>query len=284
MARKIARADKERPGGPPEGADERLEEAEAAIEKLRPPYDPLGTDNVMKRRQRVAFGNDGKFRWPEGVQNLWVENKVKWLKSLKGKFVPRGAKPWDPPKFKFVCVNVRLSAKQSSNTKIVNQVVDEMRRITGRHPFFNRCSVNSQHTGFRAGQICGVSVRLSGKLMNDFLNRLNTIVLPRVRDFEGLWPNSFTNHGDYWFSLPDQECFRELDEVLDQREITHPIDIGIVNNRFTQPDGLKMMKDFGFPFRDDLKPPRGWVHNPRVFRGKKPKMEKGRTGMHKKSR
>merc|ERR1712151_523583 len=95
---------------------------------------------------------------------------------------------------------------------------------------------------------------MHGRTMMDFLTRLNTIVLPRIRDFEGLWPNSFNNMGHYFFTVNGQEPFRELDDMLDEREISHDFGIGIIMNRHTQPDGMKLMKDFGFPFTDELKP------------------------------
>merc|ERR1719356_2409522 len=86
--------------------------------------------------------------------------------------------------------------------------------------------------------------------MMDFLTRLNTLVLPRVRDFEGLFPTSVDNYGNFHMTLENQEPFKELDELIDSREVVHGFYIDIVNNCFTQPDGLKLMKDFGFPFGD----------------------------------
>jgi large subunit ribosomal protein L5 len=179
-----------------------------------------------------------------------VEAYRQWLCQRKGKHVPYGAKPWDKPRFKKVCLQVRLKAKQASNTKIINQVVEELRRVSGMHPRLTRAKESINAFGWRKGDVCGAAVTIYGPKMYDFLERLNTIILPRIRDFEGLHPSSFDNRGNFWMGFENQEAFKELDELIDSREIVHGFDLGILNNCLTQPDGLKLMKDFGFPFGD----------------------------------
>eukprot|EP00434_Breviolum_minutum_P009238 symbB.v1.2.008141.t1/scaffold509.1/size193965/11 len=190
----------------------------------------------------------GKREYTLDQQSNRKETKSKWLRKLKGKFVYRGPKPYDPDRFTKVSMSIKLQPKQASNTKIMNQVIEELRRISGKHPVVCKAKVDNAKTKLRKGDVCGAKVSLEGQLMHDFLARLNTIILPRVRDFEGLYPNSFDNNGNFWFSVPSQEAFRELDELVDQREIVHGFQIGILNNCFTQPDALKLMKEFGFPF------------------------------------
>lgn len=182
-----------------------------------------------------------------------VAKTLKFLKTLKGKFVPYGPKPWHEPRFVKVCIQARLDVKQGANTKIVNQVTEEVRRISGRHPRIIKARHNVAKFSQRVGDTVGVGVTLYGQKMRDFLTRLNTIILPRVRDFEGLYANSFDNFGNFWFSLPSQEPFKELDDLVDSRELVHGFDIGILNNCFTQPDGLKLMQQFGFPIGDPRK-------------------------------
>eukprot|EP00929_Paragymnodinium_shiwhaense_P080999 TRINITY_DN4228_c0_g1_i1.p1 TRINITY_DN4228_c0_g1~~TRINITY_DN4228_c0_g1_i1.p1 ORF type:complete len:389 (-),score=108.66 TRINITY_DN4228_c0_g1_i1:235-1260(-) len=179
-----------------------------------------------------------------------VEHQKAWLRKLKGKFVPYGPKPWDKRQFTKVCIQAHLEAKQAANTKILNQCVEEIRRLSGKHPRVVKAKVNNANFGWRIGAPCGVAVTLRGQLMYDFLARLNTVVLPRVRDFEGLFPNSFDAYGNFWMHFSSQEPFRELDALIDERQLVHGFEVGIVNNALTQPDGLKLMKDFGFPFGD----------------------------------
>jgi len=194
-----------------------------------------------------------------------VEKRTQWLRSLKGKFVPWGPKPWDKPRFTKVCIQSRLQAKQAANTKILNQVVEEIRRISGKQPYITKARVNVAALQWRKGMQCGVAVTLKGDKMMDFLNRLNTLILPRVRDFEGLWPTSVDNWGNFWMGFENQEPFKELDALVDSRELVHGFDVGIINNCFTQADGLKLMKDYGFPFGDPrppkVKPEPLWMAN-----------------------
>lgn len=186
----------------------------------------------------------------EAMQFDRVGKIAQWLGTLKGKFVPYGPKPWNSPRFTKVNIQVRLKPAQAGNTKIMNQCIEELRRISGMHPRIVKARKNVAAFGWRVGMPCGVAVTMYGDLMMDFLKRLNMIILPRVRDFEGLHPSSITNFGNFWMGIDSQEPFKELDELVDQREIVHGFDVGIHTNCLTQPDGLALMKDFGFPFGD----------------------------------
>lgn len=191
------------------------------------------------------------FRMEDETVSMMYERvaaKKALLKKTKGKFVPYGPKPWDKPQFTKVCIQTRLKVKQAGNTKILNQVVEEIRRLSGKHPYVVKAKHNVASFGWRVGYPCGVAVTLQGRLMLDFLARLNTVILPRIRDFEGLYPNSVDKFGNFWMAFDNQEPFRELDALIDERELVHGFDVGIMNNCLTQPDGLQLMKDYGFPF------------------------------------
>jgi large subunit ribosomal protein L5 len=212
--------------------------------------------SVRDRRPGRAIWLDKDHQNEEWSPELQQEREkilTKKLKKLKGKFTPYGPKPWDPPAFRKVAITVILDPKEASNKKILNQCLEELRRITGGMPEVIKAKKNIAWNNQRKGFPCGVGITLNGKLMMDFLTRLNTIVLPRVRDFEGLWPNAFSNTGDYTMQINNQEPFKELDELLDIREVSHPFTINICNNRFTQPAAKELMEKFGFPFTDELK-------------------------------
>jgi len=206
---------------------------------------------VFETDSEPRFVDDGT--WTEEIQMDQIQKFKAKMQGKKGKFIPYGSKPCDPPRFKKVTIQARLAPDQASNTKIINQVFEEIRRISGAHPRIITAKTSVAAYNLREGAKCGVAVSITRQPMRDFLARLNTIILPRVRDFEGLWPNSFDNHGNYWLGLQNQEPFKELDEMIDQRELIHGFDIGIINNCFTQPDALKLMKDYGFPFNDKVK-------------------------------
>jgi len=188
---------------------------------------------------------------PDMIEKKVVDRRA-YLSKLKGKFVPIGPKPWDKPQFKKVCIEVPLDPKQASNTKIMNQVIEELRLISGKHPTVRKAGQNVATWNLRKGYPCGAGVHLTGQLMRDFLQRLNMVILPRVREFEGLKPTSFDKHANFQLGLDTQEPFRELDALIDDREITHGFYIGITNNCYTQPEALKLMKDYGFPFNDEI--------------------------------
>jgi len=223
----IARAagDEKKPGGPPKDDGDSASRPSEKKQKL--PYHKGGARAIRL-----------------------VDYKAKLYKRLKGKFVPIGPKPWDKHHFMKVCIQTRLKAKQASNTKIINQVVEELRRISGMHPNVVKARHNVANYGWRKGFPCGVAVTMYGPRMYDFLERLNMVILPRIRDFEGLYPNSFDDNGNFWMGMENQEPFRELDALIDERVIVHGFDVGIINNCMTQPDGLALMKNFGFPFGD----------------------------------
>jgi len=212
--------------------------------------------SVQDRRPARALFRDTEHNGEEWSPDMQQEREkviTNKIRKLKGKFVPWGPKPWNPPGFRKVSITCMLDSKQASNKKIINQCTEELRRITGGMPSVIMARKNVAKLNQRKGFPCGVGITLTGGLMMDFLTRLNTIVLPRVRDFEGLYPNSFSNFGDYGFMIPGQEAFKELDELLDIREISHSFRLTICTNRFTQPSAKALMEKFGFPFTDELK-------------------------------
>merc|ERR1719174_3327831 len=91
--------------------------------------------------------------------------------------------------------------------------------------------------------------------MKDFLARFNMLVLPRVRDFEGLDMRDMNTMGSFKMTIENQDAFKELDAILDQRELVHGFEINIDTTCFTQEEGLKLFKEYGFPFAA-LGPPR----------------------------
>lgn len=227
------------------------------------------TDDATPGRAPAALAEKGKWIRPSGVSTAkWVSfmnvndmeqiklrKTAKWLRQVYGKFWYIGPKPHDKHVFKLVSISVKLEPKQAANTKLMKQVAEELRLITGKLPEQTYAKMNDAKKGVRIGMPVGMKVNLKSKLMMDFLERLNTIVLPRVREFEGLYPNSMNKDGDFGLRIPNQEPFRELDDMIDDRELVHPFNIIIRTTTMTQPDGIALMKNYGFPFGDP-RPPR----------------------------
>jgi len=210
------------------------------------PADPDAEDSPdAESKVELKFGE-------ETVREQYgrLESYTRKLKNIKGKFWFKGAKPWDVHQFTKVCITVYLDPKQAANSKIMAQVIEELRRISAKHPKIITSLVNDMVRGTREGDRIGATVSLTGRLMQEFLERYNTIVLPRIRDFEGLNAYALDKRGDFLMTIHNQEPFPELDEIIDQREIIHSFLVRINNNCLTQPDGLNLMKSYGFPFGD----------------------------------
>jgi len=219
---------------------------------------------------------------PFQMQYDAMKRDEKFLKALRGKFVRRGKKPWDPHQFTTTEVRVNLDALQGQNTKILNQVIEELRRITAVHPENILAKTDNATLKQRKGMIVGLKSTMTTVKNLDFLKRLNMITLPRVRDFNGLWPNYFRDEGSYALTIPSQEAFKELDELVDDREYIHGFKIKIRTNCYTHVDAMKLMKDFGFPFNPQ--PHRKVVVNKAVVASSWVSMDKKKQQGRKKKR
>merc|ERR1712164_144113 len=91
--------------------------------------------------------------------------------------------------------------------------------------------------------------------MLDFMQRLKMLVLPRVRDFEGLYPDALDNYGNFYLELESQDVFLELDDMMDERMLNHAFKVQINTTCYTAADGLNLMRNFGFPFGDPAERP-----------------------------
>ncbi|GMA36237.1 50S ribosomal protein L5 [Demequina litorisediminis] len=100
----------------------------------------------------------------------------------------------------------------------------------------------------REGQAIGAHVTLRGDRMWEFLDRLLSIALPRIRDFRGLSPKQFDGHGNYTFGLTEQSMFHEIDQ--DKIDRVRGMDITVVTSATTDAEGRSLLKQLGFPFKE----------------------------------
>jgi len=235
------------------GGDE-LPGGAPVLESEAPPMaeEDLDEDDEYEKQYLEARPNWETARMSTGR----VKEQEAYLRTLKGKFMPYGSKPWHKRTFLKAQMWVLLDAKQAANTKIINQVTEELRRVTGVCPRVMTSKKNIAQGNIRKGAPNGVYAQMKKDTLSDFLNRLNTIILPRIRDFEGLSPTSFDNMGNFAMSIPNQEAFKELDELIDERELVHTFYLQIDNNCYTRQEGLELMKAYGFPFGDPRPPPK----------------------------
>jgi large subunit ribosomal protein L5 len=150
------------------------------------------------------------------------------------------------PKVEKVVVNMGLG-EATSNVKIVDTGSDELARITGQKPVTRRSKKSIAAFKVRKGQPVGTSVTLRGERMWEFLDRLMSIALPRVRDFKGISPKGFDGRGNYTLGLRDQLLFPEIDYMKVDK--ARGMNVSVVTTAKTDQEARKLLQFIGMPFR-----------------------------------
>jgi len=122
-----------------------------------------------------------------------------------------------------------------------------METIAGQKPVVTRAKKSLASFKLREGQAIGCKVTLRGDRMYEFLDRLISLAIPRIRDFRGLPPKAFDGNGNYTFGVTEQLMFPEID--YDQVDTTRGMDITIVTTAKTNEQGKALLEAFNFPFR-----------------------------------
>ena len=150
------------------------------------------------------------------------------------------------PKVRKVVVNMGLG-EATANAKIIDTGSDELARITGQKPVTRRSKKSIAQFKVRKGQPIGTMVTLRGERMWEFLDRLVTIALPRVRDFKGVSPKGFDGRGNYTLGLRDQLLFPEIDYMKVDK--ARGMNISVVTTAKTDEESRKLLQLLGMPFR-----------------------------------
>lgn len=133
------------------------------------------------------------------------------------------------------------------DAKLIEGAVRDLTTITGQKPSIRRARKSLAYFKIREGMPIGVAVTLRGDRMWDFLDRLMSIVLPRIRDFRGLNPRSFDGAGNYSFGVTEQLVFPEID--YDDVDATRGMDITIVTSAKNDEEGRALLLALGLPLR-----------------------------------
>jgi large subunit ribosomal protein L5 len=154
--------------------------------------------------------------------------------------------PMEVPKIEKIVVNMGLG-EALANNKLLESAVDQMVAITGQKPVITRSRKAIANFKLREGQAIGAMVTLRGDRMFEFLDRLITVALPRVRDFKGVSPKAFDGRGNYTLGIREQIIFPEIN--YDQIEKVKGLNVSIVTTARNDEHGLALLKAFGVPFR-----------------------------------
>ena len=150
------------------------------------------------------------------------------------------------PKIQKVVVNMGLG-EATSNAKVIEVATDELGRITAQKAVVRRAKKSIAQFKVREGMPVGASVTLRGERMYDFLDRLMSIALPRVRDFRGVSAKGFDGRGNYTLGLKDQLLFSEIDYMKVDK--ARGMNVSVVTSARTDEECRKLLQLIGMPFR-----------------------------------
>ena len=194
--------------------------------------------------------SDGKARGPHAGADLPVPPprlKGFYSETVRPKLTQQFnfTNPHQVPQLEKIVINVGVG-EAIKQPKALDSVVDELARITGQQPVRKKAKKSIANFGLRQGQEIGCAVTLRGARMWEFLDRLVSIALPRIRDFRGLDPGSFDGRGNYSLGIREQIIFPEID--YDSIQQVRGLDVAITTSARTDDEGLALLRGLGLPF------------------------------------
>ena len=181
----------------------------------------------------------------------WIMSRLKELyeKELKDKLMSQlqCENVFEVPKLKKIVLNMGVGETVTDSKKI-NAAVDDLKMIAGQKPSITIAKKSIAGFKLRKGMNIGCKVTLRKERMYEFLDRLITIALPRVRDFKGLSKKAFDGHGNYSLGLKEQIVFPEIN--YDKIDKVRGLDISIVTSSLDDTKAFELLKGFNFPFNN----------------------------------
>jgi large subunit ribosomal protein L5 len=180
--------------------------------------------------------------------------KNRYIEEIRPALVERFgyASVMQAPKIQKVTVNMGCGdAKQDS--KVLDAATEQLRAITGQQPSVRRARKSIAQFKLREGMPVGVAVTLRGERQYEFLDRLMSVAIPRIRDFRGLNPRAFDGRGNYSLGIREQIIFPEID--YDEIDQVRGLDITITTNGVSDAESFALLEAFGMPFSKDGRNP-----------------------------
>jgi large subunit ribosomal protein L5 len=154
--------------------------------------------------------------------------------------------PMQVPKIEKIVINMGVG-RATQQPSLLEGAVADLTKISGQKPIITKAKDSIAGFKLRETQAIGCKVTLRGDRMWEFLDRLISVAIPRIRDFRGLPAHSWDGRGNYTFGLADQTVFPEID--YDKIDAPHGMDITIVTTAATNEQGKALLDAFGFPFK-----------------------------------
>jgi large subunit ribosomal protein L5 len=174
------------------------------------------------------------------------------LEKYKGEIVPalqakfNYSSVMEVPKLDKIVLNIGVG-DATANPKVLDDAVAELTQISGQKPVITKAKKSIANFKLREGMSIGCKVTLRGVRMYEFLDKLVTIALPRVRDFRGVNPKGFDGRGNYTLGVKEQLIFPEIN--YDKVNKVRGLDVVVVTTAKTDQEAYELLKLFGMPFR-----------------------------------
>ena len=170
------------------------------------------------------------------------------VKALQDKFQYKSS--MQVPRLTKICLNQGLG-DAVADKKIIESAINEMTTITGQKAVSTKSRKDISNFKLRAGVPIGVRVKLRGERMYEFLDRLISVSLPRIRDFRGVNDKGFDGRGNYTLGVTEQIIFPEID--IDKVSKIQGMDITFVTTATKDSEAMELLKEFGIPFKNQNK-------------------------------
>ena len=159
--------------------------------------------------------------------------------------------PMQAPKITKITVNMGVG-EAKTDSKMLDAAAEQLGQITGQKPNIRRARKSIAQSKLREGMAVGVAVTLRGERAYEFLDRLLSVAIPRIRDFRGLNPRAFDGRGNYSMGVREQIIFPEVD--YDEVDQVRGLDITITTNAKSDAESFALLDAFGMPFSKDGRP------------------------------
>jgi large subunit ribosomal protein L5 len=183
---------------------------------------------------------------PKTLPRLKQKYRAEVVPAIQEQF--KYGNPMQTPGLVKIVVNMGVG-EAARDAKLIDGAVRDLTTITGQKPLVRRATKSIAQFKLREGMPIGAKVTLRNDRMWEFLDRLLTIALPRIRDFRGLSAKQFDGNGNYTFGLNEQSMFHEID--IDRIDRPRGMDITVVTTAKTDDQGRALLKQLGFPFKEN---------------------------------
>ncbi|WP_317983763.1 50S ribosomal protein L5 [Nocardioides campestrisoli] len=180
------------------------------------------------------------------MPRLKVRYREEILPALQSEFDNKNV--MQVPGLTKVVVNMGVG-EAARDSKLIEGAIKDLTAITGQKPMVTKARKSIAQFKLREGMPIGAHVTLRGDRMWEFMDRLLSLALPRIRDFRGLSPKQFDGRGNYTFGLTEQVMFHEIDQ--DKIDRSRGMDITVVTTATTDDQGRALLKHLGFPFKEN---------------------------------